>query len=215
MNLHQARPFDFGRIFSAGVDAGVPPADLSLEVAALRAELALLKAEQETACTIARAEGFEAGLAQARAEREVALLSAVDALQASIETIDTRFDETEKRLTADATEVAIAAADLLAARALETAPGAAVDGAIGRVLRQVARGTEIQVRVHPDLLEDMEARIAARQSMDRRRLNLIVVPDEKLALGDARLNWDQGALVLDAEARRAEVLAELDSLLPK
>ena len=81
------------------------------------------------------------------------------------------------------------------------------------LLGQVARGTELQVRVHPDLLDDIEARIADRQSRDRRKLNLTVVPDETIALGDARIGWEEGGLALDASARRRAVAEELETLL--
>jgi len=213
MHAHVER-FGFDRIFSVPPGKGGPAGvDASLEVAALRAELALLRAEQEAALALARAHGYEAGLAQARAEQDAALLSAVDALQASIEVIDAQFTEVSERVTGEAAEIALAAADMIAGRAVEMAPGAAIDEAIGRVLGQVARGTELQVRVNPDLLGDIEARIADRQSRDRRKLNLTVVPDETIAMGDARIGWEEGGLALDAGARRQAVMDELDTLL--
>jgi len=212
-HVHVER-FGFDRIFAVppGRSAPIGP-DAALEVATLRAELALLKSEQESALALARAQGYETGLAQARAEREVALLSAVDALQAGIEVIDAQFAEVSERVTGEAAEIALAAADMIAGRALETAPGAAIDEAIGRALSQVARGTELLVRVHPDLLEDIEGRIADRQSRDRRKLNLIVVPDADIPVGDARIGWEEGGLALDAAARREAVLTELETLL--
>lgn len=212
-HVHVER-FGFDRIFSVppGKSGPIGP-DATLEVATLRAELALLRSEQESALALARAQGYEAGLAQARSEREVALLSAVDALQAGIEGIDAQFGKVSERVTGEATEVALAAAELIAGRALDVAPGVAIDEAIGRVLGQVARGTELQVRVNPTLLEDIETRIADRQSRDRRKLNLIVVPDESIAVGDARIGWEEGGLALDAEARRQAVMDELETLL--
>lgn len=213
MSIHVER-FAFDRVFSAPVsDKKLVDEDALIELAALRAEVALLKADQEAVIAKARAEGFEAGLAQARSEREVALLSAVDALHAGIEVIDAQFTEITERVTSEATEVALAAADHIAARAIERAPGEAIDAAIGRVLGQVARGTELQVRVHPDLVDDIEAKIAERQSKDRRKLSLTVAPDATLAMGDALINWDEGGLALNAQARRDAVAAELESLL--
>ncbi len=213
MSIHVER-FAFDRVFSAPVsEKKLVDEDALIELAALRAEVALLKSDQEAVIARARAEGFEAGLAQARSEREVALLSAVDALHAGIEVIDAQFTEIAERVTSEATEVALAAADHIAARAIERAPGDAIDAAIGRVLGQVARGTELQVRVHPDLVEDIEAKIADRQAKDRRKLSLTVAPDATLAMGDALINWDEGGLTLNAQARRDAVAAELESLL--
>lgn len=214
MSFHNVQPFAFDRVFSVPPKGGAPAAaDLLPEVASLRAELAALKAEQGAQLALARAQGFEAGLSQARTERDAALLSAVDALQAGLETIDERFEEVSQRVTGEAAEIALAAADMIAGRALEAAPTDAIDSAIGRVLGQVARGTELEVRVHPELVEAIEARIADRQSKDRRRLFLTVVPDATITLGDAMIGWDQGGLAVDATARREAVRAELETLL--
>lgn len=218
MAVHNVERFAFDRIFHPPPPEPSSPRDMAdamLELAALRAEVATLRADSSNAIAVARAEAFDAGLAQARAERDTALLSAVDALQASLETIADQFGDVEGRLSGAATETAIAAADLLAARALDHAPAAAIDAAIGRALGQVARGTELQVRVHPDLVADIESCIAARQAEDRRKLSLVVTPDATVLPGDARIGWESGGLMLDAAARRAAILRELEELLPK
>jgi flagellar assembly protein FliH len=216
MGFQNVERFAFDRIFStpASESATIPSGDVLLEISALRAELALLRSDVDAQVNLARAEGFEAGLAQARAEREVALLSAVDALHAGIESLDERFDDVSKRVTGEAAEIALAAADMIAGRAIETAPAETIDAAIGRALSQVARGTELEIRVNPDLIEAIEARIADRQSKDRRKLNLTVIGDVTVALGDALIGWEQGGLALDAGARRQAVMQELETLLP-
>jgi flagellar assembly protein FliH len=216
MAFQTVERFAFDRIFStpASESATIPSGDMLLEISALRAELALLQADVDTQVNLARAEGFEAGLAQARAERDVALLSAVDALHAGIEALDDRFEDVSKRVTGEAAEIALAAADMIAGRAIEAAPAETIDAAIGRALGQVARGTELEIRVHPDLIEAIEARIAERQASDRRKLNLTVIGDVTIAIGDALIGWEQGGLALDASARRQAVMEELASLLP-
>lgn len=118
------------------------------------------------------------------------------------------------RLAADATELALAAADHLAARALGIAPGAGIDQAIGRVLKQIGRGQDLQVRDHPDFVEEIERLIAARQDGERRQLNLHVAADDGLAEGDACIEWDQGGLTLDAAARYAAVRANWSRFSP-
>ncbi|MEG3144358.1 FliH/SctL family protein [Sphingomonas sp. RT2P30] len=203
-------PFAFDRIFAlpkttrAGADQDSP------EVAALTAEIELLQLRFETGIAVARADGFEAGLAQARGETASAMLAATDALHASIEAVEGEYELIEQRLSKAAAEVAMAAADGLAARALATDPTLAIDEAIGRVLTQVARGQELQIHVNPALIEPMEALIVGRQSRERRRLSLSLVADPNLAIGDALIAWTQGGLALDANARREAILAELD-----
>lgn len=204
-------PFAFDRIFTAAQPAS---RDTAAELAALNAELDLFKLRFDGDIAIARAEGFEAGLAQAREEIATALLAATDALHASIEAVESEFAAIEQRLSGVAADVAMAAAEGLAGHAIAADPTRAIDEAIGRVLTQVARGQELRVRVHPDLVERMETVIAERQSRDRRRLSLIVVPDAAQAVGDALITWDQGGLALDASARREAILAELGLDLP-
>lgn len=216
MGLHNVERFAFDRIFSTPGSEGatVASGDTLLEITTLRAELALLRSDVDAQIALARAEGFEAGLAQARAERDVALLSAVDALHAGIEALDERFEEVSTRVTGEAAEIALAAADMIAGRAIDLAPAEAIDAAIGRALGQVARGTELEIRVNPELIETIEARIAERQSKDRRKLNLTVVGDVTVPVGDALIGWEKGGLSLDAGARRQAVIEELETLLP-
>ena len=211
----QITPFPFARVFSESVGAPAPKAGPeSARVEALEAECESLRVAHEAELSLTRAEAFQQGLERARQDRETALLAAVDALQASIERLDENLDTVESRLAREASELAMTAADLLAARALELDPGAAIDEAIGRALKQVRRGHPIRLRVHPDLVEDVERLVAERQASERRKLSLTVLGDNALALGDASLHWDQGGLRLDAEARRAAVCAEVDGILP-
>lgn len=204
------KPFAFDRVF-AMPQAGAPlvPADAVELVITLRAEIDLLTTQRDTCAAVARADGFERGLAQAREETAAAMLAATDAMQASIEAIEEEFGAIERRLATAAADVAMAAADGLAARALQMDPAIAIDEAIARVLTQVARGQELQIRVHPALVDKTEELIAGHQSRERRRLALTVVADPTLAVGDALISWEQGGLALNAAARRAAILSEL------
>jgi len=204
------KPFAFDRVFAMPKTATEPTAADNIElVMVLRAEIDLLKMQLETCAAVARADGFEGGLAQARDETGAAMLAATDALHASIEAVEQEFEAIERRTSTAAADVAMAAAEALAGRALDADPALAIDEAIGRVLTQVARGQELQIRVHPALIAATEALIAGRQSRDRRRLSLTVIADDTLAIGDALISWEQGGLTLDAAARRSAILSEL------
>lgn len=212
------RPFAFERVFEASPTPGTGNDSLSadelrLRVAVLEADLVVARQDRESALTDARGEAYEAGRAAARLEREAALLAAVDALHATVEEIEGELTAIADRCTREAAEVAHAAAEMLAARALTEMPGAAIDAAIGRVLQQVQRGQEIQVSVAPSLVEEIERLIAVRQAGDRRRLALTVVGDATLAEGDAHIHWDRGGVVLDGAARAEAVRQALAGLL--
>ncbi len=209
------KPFAFDRVFAAASPARAAPGQNDSErIMALTAEVDLLRSMLETNVAVARAEGFEAGLAHARGEVNAAMLAATDALHSSIEAVENEFEAVELRTSRAAAEVAMAAAEGLAARALESDPTAAIDEAIGRVLTQVARGQELQIRVHPSLLEATEELIAGRQGRERRRLSLLAIGDPTQAIGDALISWEQGGLALNAEARRAAILTELGLDVP-
>lgn len=210
---HSARPFRFATEFAAA-----PPKKqgdayaTALEVAALRAELEALRSDHAVELAKARSEGYMEALAQMREEREQAVLAALDALHAEWEDFADTRDAMMELLREEAGALSLNIGEALAARALENAPGEAIDQAIGRVLGQVARGQEVTISVHPDLAEDIEARIAMRQTGDRRRLNLMVLADDALAPGDAHLRWEAGGLRLDAAERHRAAIEELTSM---
>jgi flagellar assembly protein FliH len=213
------KPFGFDRIFRLADmepatvgDAGESEADVET-IRTLRADIARLVKEHEAELARARADGFDAGLWQARNERDTALLAAVDALHGSLDDIEARLAASEQALTRDAAQVALSAAEALAGHAIATDPALAMDEALGRVLRQVRRGTLIAIRVHPTLVEEIERRVAVRQAGDRRKLSIGILPDDTVSPGDARILWEEGGLTVDAEARQAAVLAELAPLI--
>lgn len=210
------RPFGFDQVFATTQTATDTIDDLDpwLRIEALRADLAVAREDGEARAAAARAEGFIDGLAQAREDQAAALLAATDAIHGAIESVEAALDDIADRNVRDAAQVAHAAAELLAGRAIESAPQAAIDDAIGRALRQVARGQEIQVSVHPDLVAAIETIIAVRQAGDRRRLSLSAIGDPAIAWGDAHIHWDQGGIVLDAADRADAIKTALAGLLP-
>lgn len=210
------RPFGFDQVFPRPQTAADTLDDLDpwLRIEALRAELAILRQESEERRATARAEGFAEGQAVAREEQGAALLAATDSLHGAVENVEAQLDAIVARTVRDAADVARAAAEMLAGRALDLAPTAAIDEAIGRALRQVARGQEIQVAVHPDLVSRIEEIISARQAGDRRRLALSVLGDPAIAWADAHIHWDQGGIVLDAALRAEAIATALHGILP-
>ncbi|WP_103728731.1 FliH/SctL family protein [Novosphingobium sp. HII-3] len=216
------QPFGFDRVFFHKVDTPVAPPQLPDEpsfealqeqVEDLQALVERMKAEHAAELARARADGFEAGAAQARTERGEALLAATDALYASLDLVECRFDEAAQRMVGEAGAVAFHAAEMLAGHAIDEAPARAIDEALGRALDQVVRGTALVVRANPEMCEDIAALIEAREGRAGRALSITVVSDEEVAPGDARIDWNAGGLDVDAQARRAAVLAELDGVL--
>ena len=205
--------FAFDRIFApASADLPLGSRAMSLDIEQLRVDLAAARAEIMIVSERSFAAGRAAALVELHAERDTALLAATDAMGAALERIEENIADTHAALSRDAAEVALAAADHLAGRALTLDPAAAIDQAIGRALEHLRRGTPIALRVHPDLVAAIETRLTARQTADCQRLLITPFGDDTLVLGDARLEWEGGRLCLDAAARRAAIHAELDTL---
>lgn len=213
--FHHAKPFAFDRVFAlSAVDASTGIPDLQLQLIAVQTELALTRDDRDAALMLARVDGFEAGLAQARGETATAMLAATESVGVQLQALDERFAEIEARMSSTAATVALAIGEVLAAHALAGDPLAAIDAALGRVLLQVGFREALQIHVHPALVAPLHLSIAERRSIEQRAIVLTVHADPALPLGDTRICWDQGGLSLDAAARHVAVRAELEMLLP-
>lgn len=202
------RPFAFAAEFRDPGRGPVTLEALELENEELRRQLA--EARQR-----GLAEGRSEALVQLHGERDTALLAAASALSLSLGSLAIRFDEVERKVARLGAELALDLADHLAARALERDPAAAIDEAIGRALGQVRRDCPLRVRVAPALVAAIEAMIEERERRDCGLLQVIVIADPALTSGDARVEWDDGALVLDRAARHAMMSAEIASTLAR
>jgi flagellar assembly protein FliH len=215
------KPFGFDRVFHFGFaqeeegPAPPPTEELHAQIIALQERIEQMRQDQEMAVLTARSEGLAEGLAQARGERAEAMLSATDALHAAFDDLGGQWAQATDRITREAAEVALCAAEMIAGHAIRQEPGRAIDEALGRALKQVARGTALLVRVHPDNLEDVERLVAGRRAGERRALSITIVQDAEIAPNDAHIGWAEGGLIVDAAARRAAVVRELGGLIAK
>ncbi|MBT0670530.1 hypothetical protein HT136_19365 [Novosphingobium profundi] len=213
------QPFGFDRVFHfspAEEPARVPDKDDGFDrTGELEARLARLEEEHRSELTRVRSEAFEAGLDEARRERDAAVLASSDALNAALDDLRREFSGVSTQIAQDAATVAYEAARMLAGHATALDPGKPVAEALERALSQVARGTGLVLKVNPALREDLESRLRQRHPHELEDLSIALVDDPSLALGDARIDWTGGGLGVDAKARQKAVLAELEGLLGK
>ena len=206
----RARPYAFDRVFARTIaDVHAHPQDLRLQIAALQAELVQAAQSLDTAVALARADGFAAGLAQARTERAEALLASQAGIADGLTRLAEQFAATETRMAAEACEIALAAGRVLAADCFKADPVGAIDKAIGRVLSQTGYREALHIRVAPDLFASVEACLATRAVAEQRRLDATVHADATIPPGDVRIAWDRGGLSLDADARLLAVQSAL------
>lgn len=211
------QPFGFDRVFRFAGAAEPEPQprndELNQQIAALQERIEQMRQEQQMAVVQAKADGFAAGVAQARGERDEAILAATDAVHAAIDEVERQLEEAREQIMHDAAEVALCAADILAGHALVRDPARAIDDALGRVLKQVARGTALHVRVHPESRAALEQLVETRRAGERRALSITILDDPEVAPNDAHIVWAGGGLIVDAAARRAAVERELGNLI--
>lgn len=206
------QPFGFERYFSAHEGGCVAESgNLSQQVTLLQGEIMHLKAEIASREAMARQQGFEAGLTQARGEQQQALLHAADALNACLENVDQVIDEERRRMVADAAELAMAIADHLAAIAIARDPLRPVSDLVARVFEEVSGQHTLTIRVASDQAASLKELLTT--SMARWDRRLVVMADDQLRSGDARIEWSGGEAVLDADGRRKAILSAIEEAL--
>jgi flagellar assembly protein FliH len=199
------RPFQFDRDFAGTQPRGtVSTAALQREVEELKLLLATRQAEVDMRLAAAREDGFTAGLAHARADQQMALLAALDALQAAIETDDGGLADLRAHLLDGAAELALAAGEQLAATTLAAEPAAAIRAAVDRAAAEAGMDSRLRIQLNPADAPVIEAS-ASRWTL--RAVAIEILPDPDIAPGDARISWGASTLGLDRADRRARIEA--------
>jgi flagellar assembly protein FliH len=168
------------------------------------------KAELEQAVVEAEARGHRAGYAAAQTD---AAVEAQRRLAAAIEQIGSRLahmgaglGDIEKRLEAEAVEVAVAVATKLAPELIAREPFAEVAALAADCFTQLLSAPHVVVRINDALYTDARERleeIARMRGFDGR---LVVLAEPDVAPGDCRIEWADGGLTRD----RAKTEAAID-----
>lgn len=145
----------------------------------------------------ARDEGFQAGLAQARAETQDQAGALVSRLLQSIERLASqehaRLDEVEWQ----AAQVALNAARRLAGAALADKPLAGLENAVRECLGHARLAPHLVVRVNEASVETLEAMLARLTRETGFAGKLVVLGEPDIAPGDGRIEWADGGFVVD------------------
>ena len=145
----------------------------------------------------ARSEGFQAGLAQARAEAQDQTGGLVARLLQSIERLASqdhaRLDEVEWQ----AAQVAISTARRLAGAALADKPMAGLENAVRECLGHARLAPHLVVRVNEASVETVEGMLARLTRETGFAGKLVVLGEPDIAPGDGRIEWADGDFVVD------------------
>lgn len=205
------RPFQFDRDFTSTLSsASFSTAELQEELEHLKARLATSEAEMDVRLAAAREDGFAAGLAHARADQQMALLAALDALQAAVEAADADLTDMRAQMLDGAADLALAAAEQLAAISLAAEPTAAIQAAVEKAADEAGLDARLRIQLNP---ADATVVETSASHWTLRTVAIEIVPDPAIAPGDARISWGTSAMVLDKADRRNRVEAAISDAI--
>jgi flagellar assembly protein FliH len=164
-------------------------------------------AAHEAAVAEAEARGYRNGVsaaeAQARTEAERRSAAALERISLTLNGLVQKFSAIERKLEAEAVEVAVAVAGKLAPALLAREPLAEITQLATNCFAELRHVPHIAIRVNAQdhtTAQELLTKIAAAQGFEGR---LIVMGDDKIAPGDCRLEWADGGVVRDSAATTA------------
>ncbi|MEW6450543.1 MAG: FliH/SctL family protein [Pseudomonadota bacterium] len=173
------------------------------------AEKPISKADHAVALGEAESKGFRDGFAQAekeavaQAERRTA--QAFEQIGATLGRIAGQLAEIEKRLEAEAIEVAVAVGRKLSHELVGREPFAEIAALAADCFRQLATTPHVVVRVNDALLDTARTRLEEIARMRGFEGRLVVIAEPEIALGDCRIEWADGGVTRDIDAIEAAI----------
>lgn len=152
----------------------------------------------------ARQQAYEQGLAQGRAEAQAqadaALAHMAGLIAEQARQLLAGQDERYARIEQAAAALAVQLARRIGGAALAERPMAQIEAAARECLAQARGATHLAVRVNGALAEQAEALFARLAHEGGHAGKVVILPDDALAPGDARIEWADGGMVIDHAA---------------
>lgn len=169
------------------------------------------RAELEAAQQVARAEGHRAGLAEAQETLAATAAAALEQLGKGVSALIAAQEKAVAQMERDA----IAALRVVIAKAV---PALASAGAVTEIeafakkyLAEALDEPRIVLRVANDVYEPVRNQIEAMAATTGYPGRIVLLADDALAVGDARLEWADGG----AERKLAQLLGEADAAMAR
>lgn len=185
----------------------------SRTASAIAEAAARIEAEREAIQAVARAEGFEAGLAQARGERDAAIRTALTAIVGDIGQGVAKVDALRAELAGQAVELALALAEAIAGHSLAQAGLSDIETIVAQVLAEQIEAPRLVIRIGAGLLDDVRQRVEAEASAMHFEGRLIFQPEPAFGPGDCVIEWADGGVRHVAAERRAAIEAQVRDFL--
>ncbi len=179
--------------FLFDVDFSGPPKPKTVEAT-------LTLSAHQAAVADAEARAYASGVNSGKTEAEQKGVSALASLSIQMERLRGELAALERRLEAEAVEVALAIARKLCPELMAQEPLAEVSAMVSECFSHLVGAPHAVVRVAESLQETVRERIediARRQGFDSR---LVVLGERGLRVGDCRIEWADGGVSRDQTA---------------
>lgn len=157
------------------------------------------------------AEGHEAGLAEAAAATERMLAAAMAAIAQQMDTVFRQQDEANDANARAAVRVAMSVLRKMLPAACESHAFEEVTRVVEEVVSHVLDEPRIIVRVAAPLVDGVRERLEAAVHGRGFEGRVVVQADDRLPLGDCRVEWTDGG----AERDQARLLADIESTVER
>ena len=138
------------------------------------------------------AEGRSSGAAEVRAEIEAASAKALDAIVSCLTDLGAAQVAANEGAYQDSVALARLVAGRLASALLEDQPLAEIESLIGDCLEHLRDEPRVVVRVVETSIDDLAPRIDGLAERSGFPGKIMLLPDERLAVGDCRVEWADG-----------------------
>jgi flagellar assembly protein FliH len=174
----------------------------SRERAATAAEIAQKVAEAEAR---AYRNGYDAAQHEAKVESDRRAALALEEIGLAIKTIASRFSGIEARMETEAVDVAVSVARKLCGEMIAREPLGEITALVSDCFSHLVSTPHIVVRINDALYEgarDKIERLAAQGGFQGR---LVILAEPTIAIGDCRIEWADGGIVLERAAIDAKI----------
>ncbi|MBV8792015.1 MAG: flagellar assembly protein FliH [Pseudolabrys sp.] len=149
--------------------------------------------------------GFAAAQAQAHAEADQKIATALAIIGDTLERLSRGLHGVEARLETEAVQVAVAVARKLAPELVASQPFAEIEALASDCFRQLVSTPHISIRINDTIYDSAKAKledIAKSRGFEGR---LAIIADSTVAPGDCRIEWADGGVIRDRAATDASI----------
>jgi flagellar assembly protein FliH len=176
--------------------------DKTRERAATAAEIAEKVAEAEARAYRA---GYEAAQREAKAESDRRSALALEEIGIAIKAIASRVAGIEARMETEAVDVAVAVARKLCSELIAREPLGEITALVSDCFSHLVATPHLVVRINDQLYEAARANIERQATQSGFEGRLVILAEPGIAIGDCRIEWADGGVVLERAAIEAKI----------